>query len=156
MKDIYAEIMGDILNRYGSIDDPNFHWLSLELGAGCDGDIISFLLHRFWLHDETDFNVDRGYVFYFYCQNNNQQYKFMISCVGRYACIFPVQVESDGTRFVGGGMSLVQVQNQEDIAPIAELLKSTNFLLLEDDILDEDIVFDGHNSTFYNVLFSED
>jgi|GEM_PF-1761494 len=156
MKEIVTQIFKDIEKCFGSSLKPNFHNLYATLQLGCDKTIISFLTDRFWVHTDTDLNVDKAHVIFLMTDDDNaRRYKLMLSGVGRYICLLPVEKDFDGTQLVGPAMSLDGINADKSINALRLLIEKYGLVLVEDNILDQDLIFDGEVCTIYDVLFSE-
>jgi len=156
MKIDLSQIMADIETCFGSRDVPDYHQLSNRLKSSCEQSVMLFLLERFWVHLDTDVNVDRSHVLFLSDSvGPSPKYKLMISAVGPYVSLFPVKIWADGTREIGHALCLREIEDCIATRPLIKMFENAALTLLSDEHLNISVRFEGVESNLYNVLFSE-
>lgn len=144
------DIMADVRDTFGALDEPRFGALIRRLQDGPDTDLITALSTRFDVVDRTDLNA--AHSWHLLLATGGRQWALRISAVGRYAAFARISQ----------GWDAVLTADTTDLTPDEEgvigMLTERRLILLGRDDLETPVplALDGvEDVRAYHALFTE-
>lgn len=148
-----ASIRRDILQKYGALDNPEFHFVQASLDARDYDDLINAIKKVLDVEDDTDPNDDVS--FGLIMREQNRRLVLRLSMVGRYALL--LRSRDDGSYDVVDPSSAASSEERA----LARLLQNFNVELLDQATLMQHVPLTLYNTSaedcrVYQALFTDD
>ncbi|MEN9855025.1 MAG: hypothetical protein RLZZ157_151 [Pseudomonadota bacterium] len=134
-----------IETSYGSLESPNWSFVSKRMNKGLYDDLVSELRAFGSIQETTDLNDDCSRCVYI--ESETDSFTLRLSLVGRFACI-----HDEYGHFLNE-FSLKKLYLGEKVLG---LLNTSNIMLLDEQHLRTTMLFGREQHSLYEILFSSD